>query len=68
MYNSIQNKEEQEKIKKTSSSFDNFIAVYGVDRSVARGLRTLLKVAANGTISEEMFVKGLKAFTSQKPH
>lgn len=48
-------------------SFDSLVRDYGVDKSIARGLKAKLKLQADGLVKEDDFIKALKEFTNQTP-
>ncbi len=66
-FDNIGGNEMDEEKKEKEPTFNDFVKQYGVDKAVARGLQTKMKVPEDGAVKEADFVKALKEFTTQTP-
>ncbi len=58
--------ENKNTVKGDGLPFDELVARFGVRRDVAAGLRVACRLARDGKISEEKFLKNLRELTSRK--
>lgn len=52
---------------KGGQTFDGLVTAYGISPAVARGVRTMMQLPADGRCKEADFLAALKKFTGQTP-